>query len=605
MPRYRPGCTLLLGLIVGVSVLGERAAAQDTQPPALTVKSAFSGYFRTGHFIELNVTVETAQQPIRGELIVSSDTIVVRKAVNLQAPSIRNFKFLVAPNSLHPAVSVRLVSGGSVAASARPSSLKAIRDEQGGDSARLAALLGTTAARFGELLSALPGDSRLVRTEPRDLPQDFRGYEPLDLLIIGDLSSDLAKPHRRAVTAWLRGGGRMLVVMPANGLDSASSFWRRFFPAEVIGPGLEPPKLRQALQSAGLDVFTDEKHSGLVGFNFGLGKVLLSTYGQGPATATQQARREIAQAVVSLLGLDEPRGRSGSSLIDPGVYELFEESGWPRSTRTVIWLSSLGYALAMVIVLKVLGRERPAVFGASTGAFTAAFAAVVCFVILPGSTVAVQSASIAHTQAGSSALIATRYLHFASPADAAFRARFALPAKPVFYSDMMLSRGPAYARQLSDAWLYDLPAGGGGVSCFQQTCVVGFSGRIEVGEIQQGRFDVTNNAASAATGEPMAFTDFILTDASVGAWVGELPAGHTVSAALSPGKSVRLGRLIWDRFAAEHPARFRMLRYWLAQHRPESGVYLLGWSRLHPMPPLQGRFLSREENDTLWEIRIR
>ena len=80
-------------------------------------------------------------------------------------------------------------------------------------------------------------------------------------------------------------------------------------------------------------------------------------------------------AILRLLALDTPPRRSSDPLLAPDVYELFEKPGWPRRVRTTIWISVLGYALAMAITLKVFGREKPIVFAALTVAFAAAFTA--------------------------------------------------------------------------------------------------------------------------------------------------------------------------------------------------------------------------------------
>jgi len=584
-----------------VWALSRQALARSDQPPSLTAVPGFAGCFRPGHFLPLNVTIRTTQRSVIGQLIVSSDTIVIRKRVELPAPSVRTFNFLLAPQLLRPVVEVRLLSEGKIAAQTQLRSLRAVPA-----SALLVSLVGNAPARFTPLVNKLPQGSQLSHAAAKELPTVFRGYEALDLLIIGDLSSELTNPQREAVTTWLRGGGSMLVIMPAGGIGSAGAFWQRFLPDEVvnIALNLRGADRATAMRSSKLSVFADEKHPGLVGFNIGLGRVLLSTHGQGHIIAAQKAREDIAQAILHLLALDTPPRRSSDPLPAADVYELFEKPGWPRRVRTTIWISVLGYALAMAVTLKVFARERPIVFAAFTVAFAAAFTAGMYFAVLPGPRLTVQSVGIARARPGASALAVTHYLHLASPTDTDLSVTFAAPTKPLFFSDTMLAHGPVDIRQTADGWRYDMPPGAGKPFCFEQSRVSTFSGSIAI-HVTDSRYEITNSAADLATGAPITLTDVILTDGADAILIRELSHGKTISVDLAPGEAIPIERLIWDTFAARRQCRYRLLRRWVAGHRPGSGTWLLGWSARRPEPPVRGRLLSREHKGTLWEIEVK
>ena len=582
MSGIRLGRILFFGLALVICVCQGKSLAREGASPTLETSAGFSGCFRPGHFMPLTVKLETFDQPIMGDLLVHTDTMSIRRRINPPAESVRTFRFLLAPHSLNPAIDVQLVCGGMVVAADRVPAMEAVAS-----TAVLATLLGDAPAKYDALRKKLPKDSRLVSIGSEDLPEDFRACEAVDLLIIEDLSSELSARRREAITAWLRGGGRLLVIMPAGGIATTNDFWRTFLPREKLA-----------------DVLADKDGGKLADFRVGLGTVVVSSHGQGSNIAHEAAREKVSEAILRRLGLRQPSAKADNSLVAPGVYELFDEPGWPAAVTRVISLAALGYALVMAIALKVLSREKRGVFALAAIGFAAAFTAVIYFAILPGSATTLQSASVAQTQAAASALLIRHHTYFASPADANAEVRFLAPAKPVFFSDTMLLRGPVNIEQRDGAWLVDIPMGVGKPTCFEQTFISRFNGSIDVEE-NDGRYKITNGAASIATNEPIALTDLLLTDARSAVFIDALPNGKAISVEFAPESAVRLGRAIHDAFAAGDPYRHRMLRRWLAEHSPGSGMYLLGWSRLRPPAGVDGRFISEENHDTLWEIRIR
>ena len=580
---------LLIALSLAACLCTGAAAPEKQKSVAIT--TGFAGYFRHGHFTPVMLRIDSGPAPLTGRIVLSSEAVCLERPVSVPAGSAREY-FLVVPQSLDPIAEL-----GLAGAAHQVYEPKAVAP-----SARLVAVLGAAPPTFAALQRLLPDGSHVAQIDAAELPEDFRGYEPLDLLVIVDLATSPRDEQRRAMTEWLNSGGRMMVALPAGGADSVSAFWRRFFPAERLrSPGkTEGRDLADSLKAAGLDVFSDGRHRGLAGFRVGLGGVLLADSDQSYADGD-----EAAAATLKLLELDQPVRRAANPLLSPAVYELFPAAQWPTGSRTALWLAALGYLAAMSVTLVVLRAERKAVFGISAAAFTAAFAAIIYLALVPKSAVALQSASIVHTRSGASALAVSRYIGFGSPdaGEHAIRIELAAPAKPLFYSDVMLSSGPVDVRSLDGALAYRSATGSGKPTCFEQTGVLSFQGGVCLTESAPGQFVISNNARSFGSGDPIDFTDLILTDGTDGVYIESLPCGKSVTVDFAPERRAGLNRILWDHFASSQPFRYRMLRYWM-DVTPPGGMCLLGWNRLQVMPPIKGEFLSRLDHETLWEVRL-
>jgi len=601
---------------------------------SMKVEAGFAGFFRPGRFMPVAVTLQAGSESIDGRLIVASDTLVVSQAVKLSPPAARELNVLLVPQALHPRIEVQLISRGKPAALARPEHLRALPPD-----AALAALAGGTPAGFSALLGKLPPDSQLAPVAPAMLPDDFRGYESLDLLVVGDLTSEPTARQRQAMADWLARGGRMLVIQPVPGgsgrAGDISSFWRRFLPrgkpwppspiskpGEGVGVrgngGQRGPELARSLRAAGLDVFTDKEHEGLVGFAVGLGRVLLADYARESAAATAEGRDALAAAIVSLLDLTKaPPPQAAPSLLAPDIYELFDAASWPSATKRLLTFSVVGYAIVMILALRVLRSERMGIVIGVLAGVSVLLTAVVAAAVLPRSTVVLNTLTLARTRAGASALAVTRYMAFASPVEADCRSRtdFTVgtdaPAKPLFYSDTMLARGPVHvavqAGQPGNGEMlsFELAAGRGTPSVLEQPAVGRIEGAISADESGFRAWTITNRAASLATGQQIVFSDIILTDGTDTLPLAELPPGKPVLADFESSNCVPAERLVWDRFAQRAPLKYRVLRRWLRDHPPESGIFLLCWSEPQFRPNVHARFLEVNCADTLWEIRLR
>ena len=582
---------------------------------SMEATAGFAGFFRPGRFMPIAVKVQTGSESVDGTLIVTSDTLVVSQAVKLSAPATRDLGVLLAPQALHPAIEVQLISRGKPAALAKPEHVRAMPPD-----ASLAALVGGTPAGFSALLNKLPPGSQLAPVAPATLPADFRGYEALDLLVVGDLTSEPTAAQRQAMADWLARGGRMLVIQPVSrGSGRAgdiSSFWRRFLPrGKFAGDGAQRgAALAQSLRAAGMDVFTDESHQGLVGFAVGLGRVLLADYAGEPAAATAEGRDALARAIIGLLDLpctEAPSSHGAASLLAPDIYELFPAASWPSATRRLLTFSAAGYAIVMMLALRVLRSEKMAIVIGVLAGFSLLLTAIVGAAVLPHSTVVLNTMSIAQTRAGASALAVTRYAAFASPVECDFTVGLDAPAKPLFYSDVMLARGPVHVdRQAGlqgngEMLSYELAAGKGTPTVLEQPALGRIEGAIIADERGERAWSITNRAASLATGGPVVFSDIILTDGADALSLTELPPGKPVQVDLAAPGRVPAERLVWDRFARQAPMKYRVLRRWLHEHPPGSGVYLLCWSEPQFMPDVHAGFLAENHADTLWEIKLR
>lgn len=640
MLRFLRATILLLALLASAR---ELTAEPDKPPPLdssartdtrISITPAFSGYCRPGCFLPLTVKIETHQKPVRGPLVVSSDTMVLNRYIELPAPSVRELPMLLAPHSIHRAIEAKLVVDGSVVAQTRLDGLQAVAPKS-----MLIAVLDGPPARFQPLLDSLPGGSQLCRTSPQAMPRDYRGYEAIDLMIAADLATELDPAQREALAAWLRRGGRILVIVPANGFASMSAFWRTFLPAELAGireQTIGPEHIRRA----GLAVLHDEQYPGLAGFKFGMGRVLLSAYGQERGqtrrepfgdVADENARRQVAAAIVRLLDM-QTSPRTDAPLLAPDVYEIFEEHSWPDSTRRSIGLAVLGYIAVMAVALRVVTRERPAVCAGMVLGFSALFTGAMYFAVLPRSSAVCQVASVASLQASPDRQDASTpagaaidsYVALSSITGTSLTVDFHQPVKPLFYSETMLARGPVQLRLRGNMQRYEIPSGAetGAPTCFEQNSVAAIAGRIVVeaagvppdagSEDQPQAFAITNNIADPRSGKPVALEDVILTDGANCVYVGGLPNGSECSIDFSRQRRLPLGRTIWDRFGPGSSAggghRQRMLERWRAQHPPGSGIWLLGWSDPAIASAASaapgGQFLKRIDQPTLWQIEI-
>jgi len=644
MPRFPCEPFLLLGLaallpsafagdLPGTDVSSESTVrlASDAR---ISITAGFSGYCRPGHFLPITLRIETRERPLRGPLIVSSDSIVLSRYIELPAPSVREIPILLAPHSANRAIEAKFIAHGTVAAQARLEALHPVPP-----TARMAALLDGPAVRFASLLECLPEGSLMCRVAPEGMPRDYRGYDALDLLIAADLTTRLDAPQREALTLWLRRGGRLLIIMPADGFGSVSSFWRTFLPAELAALRERSLGLEE-IRRAGLAALHDEDLPGLLGFEFGLGKVLLSAYGQqrGPIGAmpftglgNKEVRHRIARAIVRLLDLEQPRCGSPAPLLARDAYDIFDEPSWPEKTRRGIWLAALGYVAVMAVALRVLVRERPGVCAGLLLAFSALFTGVMCFAVVPQSALVCQAASVATTSAVTNgaapkaphSAAVDRYIRFSSITGEGVEVGFREPVKPLFYSETMLRHGPVHLDDSGGLWRYEIAPGaeGGAATCFQQAGVLALAGSITVepgaAGNPSGALLITNEMKNAATGEPIVLEDAILTDGAGAVYVGALPCGKVCTVDFSPGRRRSLDRLVWDRFGPDSDLagasgchRKRMLDRWAKQHLAGSGLWLLGWSEAITTSA-GGRaevsetgFLARIEHPTLWQIEV-
>ncbi|HUS57655.1 MAG TPA: hypothetical protein VM141_03300 [Planctomycetota bacterium] len=583
----------LLAFIIAACFCVHSAAGQTEL--SVSMSSGFAGYFRHGHFTPVVVRVNTGPAPLSGRMVITSDAVTIEKQIAVPGSSAREY-YLAVPLSLGPIAELGLRSGARM--EYQP---KAVAP-----SARLIALLGGAPPRIAALLRHLPEGSQTAQIEARDLPEDFRAYEALDLLLIADLSSAPRDEQRQAMTAWLTRGGRMLIVSPPAGADSISSFWRRFFPADHFRTQrrLEGREMARSLRDAGLDVIYDERFESLAGFRVGLGRVMISQYEHAYANDGDDAA---TLATLRLLELDRPPQRQPNPLLAPLAYEMSTPAEWPAGPRKTLWLAAVGYVLAMAITLIVLRSEKPLIFALSAVGFAAVFAAVIYLLLLPRSMVALESVSHACTQSGASSAASTRYVNFTTPGtgEVKVRASFDTPAKPLFYSDLMLSQGPVHVRVSNGASAYDTGLGSGRPTCFEQAGVLSFQGSVRITELSADRYAISNEMRTIGTGDAIDFSDLIFTDGTDAVFIERLALGESVTVDFSPGSRASLGRIVWDHFAATRPSQHRVLRHWISTNPPDGRLRLLGWNRMQPMPEISGRFLARKESETLWEIRHR
>jgi len=594
MTRISTASIIPLALILAIST-PFTAAAESDDAITLTATTPFSGWFRSGAFLPVDITVSTASNPIDARLTVPSDTMMLHRSISMPAPSQRTFRFMLAPHYSLP-VEARLVSGGRILASAEIDTLREVPPD-----AALALLAGAPPAAFTTLADALPEGSQIAAVTMDSLPDDARAFDCVDLLILADLASKPAEQQTLAIRQWLSGGGRMLVMLPPDGMAPAATFWRSFLPIGRFPAGTPLREAARELQRTGLDVSVDDARDNIMSFRFGMGRVTIAA----PENAGQNQLMPagLAAAAVEMLQLQDAH-RDAAPLLARGIYELFEPLEWSAAVRMRIWLAALGYALAMSVVLKVFHRERAPVFAASIAGFAVLFAAILYFGLLPRSNVALQRVSVARTRAGGQALDVAQYLNARAPEDESFSLKFEDPVKPLFFSERMLAQGQVSGSVDDGSVKLEIPARIGRVSCFRQQTVRFVQGKLDIEKIDNCTWRITNAMKNAGTGKPVALSGVVFTDGHEAVFIGELPPQQPLDVNFSPDARRRLGGVIHDNFARQEPFRERMFQHWASQPASHTGIHLLGWSDQPMMQQPAGKFLLNENHGTFWEIRL-
>lgn len=208
---------VLVTVLLGLAALGwsSRLHASETAPTvAMQVEAGYDGFYREAFWLPVRVTLTNEGPPVDGQVRVSvprndGSVTVYARSVDLPTQSRKEFFLYVNAEGYMRQLQVDLVDGRDVLASATPRLVWV-------DSADL--LYGVLAAHpseFGVLGEVVPtnGVAHVAQLDLEDLPDHARALKALDVLVVSDVDTGpLSDAHRAALTAWVSGGGRLIVA---------------------------------------------------------------------------------------------------------------------------------------------------------------------------------------------------------------------------------------------------------------------------------------------------------------------------------------------------------------------------------------------------------
>ena len=233
--RHRTAVRAVFRALASLAVAAPLAAAALAAQPGtalgdggltMTAHAQLHGRVRVGSWYGIAVDISNAGPAVTGELRVlggSDGRTSFSQAAELATGSRKEFVLFAQPPAfLSSNPTVDLVADGKVVASAKV-------DIAPGDAGSLAVgvLADNPAKLIGEI-SLLPSASGstpvIVPLTAADLPERVQAWAPLDRLVWQDVDgSTLSKGQLGALSAWVAGGGQLLVVGGTSGPASLAA----------------------------------------------------------------------------------------------------------------------------------------------------------------------------------------------------------------------------------------------------------------------------------------------------------------------------------------------------------------------------------------------
>lgn len=212
----RKFCLAMFGLgALLLALISPPPLAAQTPAPVLTAEPFYGGYYKYGEWLPLRVSVANDGAPLSAQLRVETtqtgNATVWLVPVELPTGARKQFTLYVMPPSFAQAARVRLMNGAQeLARESAPLTLVP-------NNSFLVGIIAPRADAFNALSGVTldSGVSRPVRSVSmnlRDIPDRVEGLTNLDALIISDVdTSALSAEQGRALAAWVRGGGRLML----------------------------------------------------------------------------------------------------------------------------------------------------------------------------------------------------------------------------------------------------------------------------------------------------------------------------------------------------------------------------------------------------------
>ncbi len=215
--------TLLIALLC-LPLFTPQAQAQAESTITLAARAGFDGYCKENRWIPVRVTLENTGKDVQARVLVwypNQPDGQTSYGLDLSLPTNARKEFFIYtyPNRFMQKLSVSVIENGKTLVT-RDLNITCLNAKN-----LLVGLLSETPADYASLgdLKPLDGTARIVQLRPTDLPDQPQGWQALDALVMAGTDTGRLTPEQRAaLTAWLAGGGKLLVAGGSNWQPTAA-----------------------------------------------------------------------------------------------------------------------------------------------------------------------------------------------------------------------------------------------------------------------------------------------------------------------------------------------------------------------------------------------
>ncbi len=236
---------ILLCLVFSILCLAPFAQADLD----MDILPGFDSYSKLGRWLPLKITLTSVDEDISGEIAVEIQDSATGAGQIYSIPAklfktARKIQYLyVLPQSFRRNLQVKLLNDRGkeilredVSLMTIPSAdllVVAISDTGGGlEFLAERPQAGEAASRNIHISYSNPHG----RTANSSLPDKWKGYDSVDVIVLGDISvSALSAAQRRAIRDWVYDGGRLIVSGGAHSQDLVGTFVEKLLPVRING----------------------------------------------------------------------------------------------------------------------------------------------------------------------------------------------------------------------------------------------------------------------------------------------------------------------------------------------------------------------------------
>ena len=232
------------------------------------IESGLGGFYRTQQWLPLKVILRNDGQDIRGTLSTDFSGMKYEIPIDLPAKSSKKVFFYLYPNKPEHEIKISLHSNGS---SIFDDVTKITELDK--NIIFVGVLRGSNLAKEYPFLEDSEHLTRVINFTPADLPEEWAGYDALDILIIDNLNPDLlSSDQKSAFKHWLFSGGKLLLYAHSSTtLDSG--FYEDLLPVNLFEMNIYDNGNKK---NSKIIQYIDGTPA-IVKANYGMGEVIYST----------------------------------------------------------------------------------------------------------------------------------------------------------------------------------------------------------------------------------------------------------------------------------------------------------------------------------------